>query len=244
LLWKKAEKMANAIPSWFSELTWAGKVRTVPFRPLNDKEIAVFDRDFDMFVTHLNKHDPEIAQNFNAKREWYKVCAGIFAETFDLPFGGVETSSGEFGFTFPIPARPFFGEATGVNTWVKTVAAGANNLFGASGSEIAGNSTVTTRRMYAYQGLLSVMGDPKLLAFALNVNGYQYPYQNTLAQIKVPKKDTWIREIPFAKGVLIHPTGKHYLVALFEQAGQVELIPLGTMFAEHDYLLTQSRWYA
>jgi len=231
--------MANAIPTWFTEQTWAGKVRTVPYRPLNDKEIAVFDRDFDMFVTHLNKHDPEIAQNFNAKREWYKVAAGIFAETFDLPFGGVETASGEFGFAFPIPSYPFLV----ARTWVKTVAAGWGNLFGASGSEIAGNSTVTTRRMYAYQGLLSVMGDPKLIALLFVINGYTYPAQHMLAQVKIPKKDTWIREIPLAKGVLIHPTGKHFMRAAFEQAGQVELIPLGLMFAEHDYLLTEGNWY-
>jgi len=231
--------MANAIPSWFTEMTWAGKVRTVPYRPLNDQENAVFDRDFDMFVAHLNKHDPEIAQNFNAKREWYKVAAGIFAETFDLPFGGVETSSGEFGFAFPIPSYPFLA----ARTWVKTVAAGWGNLFGASGSEIAGNSTVTTRRMYAYQGLLSVMGDPKLIALLFVINGYTYPAQHQLAQVKIPKKDTWIREIGLAKNVLIHPTGKHYVRAAFEQAGQVELIPLGLMFAEHDYLLTEANWY-
>jgi len=231
--------MADVIPSWFTEMTWAGKVRTVPYRALTEKELAVFDRDFDMFVGHLNKHDPEIAQNLNAKREWYKVAAGIFAETFDLPFGGVETSSGEFGFTFPIPSYPFLA----ARTWVKTVAAGWGNLFGASGSEIAGNSTVTTRRMYAYQGLLSVMGDPKLLALLFNINGYTYPAQNMLAQVKVPKKDTWIREIGLAKSVLVHPTGKHYVRAAFEQAGQVELIPLGLMFAEHDYLLTEANWY-
>jgi len=228
------------IPTWFSEMTWAGKVRTVPWRPLTDKEAAIFDRDYAIFVAHLQKHDPEIAANFNAQREWYKAAAGIFAETFDLPFGGVETSSGEFGFSGPlIPAYPFLA----ARTWVKTVAAGWGALFGASGSEIAGNSAVTTRRMYGYQSLLSVLGDPKLLALNFNVNGYQYPAFNTLAQIKVPKKETWIREIPLPKKVLVHPTGKHYSRAAYEQAGQVELIPIGIMFAEHDYLLTEANWY-
>lgn len=231
--------MADAIPSWFTEMTWAGKVRTVPFRSLNDQELKVFDRDFDMFVAQLNKHDPEIAQNFNAKREWYKIAAGIFAQTFDLPFGGVETSSGEFGFSFPIPSYPFLA----ADNWVQTVAAGWNNLYGNSTTGIAGNSTVGTRRMYAYQGLLSVMGDPKLIGVRFNVNGYQYPCQHVLAQIKVPKKDTWVREIGFAKGVAIHPTGTHYMRAAFEQAGQVELIPLGLMFAEHDYLLAEVYMY-
>jgi len=228
-----------SIPAWFFEQTWAGKVRTIPWRALKDDEVALFDRDFSTFVNHLNKHDPEIAQNFNAKREWYKACAGIFAEIFDLPFGGMETSSGEFGFVFPIPAYPFLA----ARTWVKTITAGWNNLFGASGSEIAGNSTVGTRRMYAYQALLSVMGDPKLMGYAFTINGYTYPWQHTLAQIKIPKKDTWIREIPHAKGVLIHPTGNHYLRAAFEQAGQVELIPLGLMFAEHDYIKTEGYLY-
>jgi len=230
----------NAIPIEFTEATWAGKVRTVPYRSLNDKELLVFDRDFNTMVEHLRKHDPEIAMNFDARRWWYKIAAGIFSQTFDLPFGGIETSSGEFGFSGPlIPAYPFLA----ARTWVKTVAAGWNALFGASGSEIAGNSTVTTRRMYAYQALLSVMGDPKLLALIFNVNGYQYPAFSVLAQIKVPKKDTWIREIPLVKGVLVHPTGKHFARAAYEQVGQVELIPLGLMFAEHDYLLTEANWY-
>jgi len=232
--------MAEAIPTWFTEMTWAGKVRTVPYKALLQKELAVFDRDYTMMVEHLRKHDPEIAINFEAKREYYKVAAGIFKETFDLPFGGVETSSGEFGFSGPLlPSYPFLA----ARTWVKNISAGWGALFGASGSEIAGNSTVTTRRMYAYQALLSVMGDPKLLALIFNVNGYQYPAFGTLAQIKVPKKETWIREIPFAKVILVHPTGKHYARACYEQAGQVELIPLGLMFAEHDYLLTEANWY-
>lgn len=229
----------NPIPTWFSELTWAGKVRTVPYRTLDDRELTLFDRDFSMFIEHLRKHDPEIAVNFDAKREWYKIAAGIFAETFDLPFGGVETSSGEFGFSFPIPSYPFIA----ADNWVQTVTVGWNNLFGNSTTGRAGSSTVGQRRMYAYQALLSVMGDPKLIALRFNVNGYQYPCQHMLAQIKVPKKDTWIREIPFAKGVLVHPTGTHYVRAAFEQAGQVELIPLGLMFAEHDYLLAEASYY-
>jgi len=233
--------MADQIPAWFTEQAWAGKVRTVPYRALNDKEIAVFDRDFTLMVAHLNKHDAEIAQNYNAQREWYKIAAGIFAETFDLPFGGIETSSGEFGFVGPlIPAYPFLA----ADTWVKNVTDGWGALFGASGSEIAGNSTVTTRRMYAYQALLSVMGDPKLIALLFNVNGYQYPAFGTLAQCKVPKKDTWVREFPLPKKVLVHPTGKHFVRLAVEQTGQIELIPLGLMFAEHDYLLTESRWSA
>jgi len=232
--------MNDNIPAWFSEMTWAGKARTVPFKPLEDKEVSVFDRDFSLMVEHLRKHDPEIAMNFEAKREYYKVAAGVFKGTFELPFGGIETSSGEFGFSGPlIPAYPFLA----ARTWVKSVSAGWNALFGASGSEIAGSSTVGTRRMYAYQSLLSVLGDPKLLALIFNVGGYQYPAFNTLAQIKIPKKDTWIREIPFAKVVLIHPTGKHFARAACEQAGQVELIPLGLMFAEHDYVLTEGYWY-
>jgi len=227
------------IPTWFSEMSWAGKVRTMPYKSLDAKEVQVFDRDFDMFIALLAKHDSEIAQNFNARREWYKVAAGIFAATFDLPFGGVETSSGEFGFSFPIPAYPFLA----ADNWVKTVTAGWNNLFGNSTTGVGGSSTVGQRRMYCYQGLLSVLGDPKLSALRFNVNGYQYPCQNMLAQVKVPKKDTWVRETGFAKIVLVHPTGTHYVRAAVEQAGQVELIPLGLMFAEHDYLLAEATYY-
>lgn len=228
------------IPSWFSEMSWAGKVRTLPYRSLNQAEIAIFDRDFAKMVEALRKHDPEIAANYQAKAEYYKAVAGIFAQIFDLPFGGLETSSGEFGMTGPLlPAYPFLA----ADNWVQTITAGWNNLYGSSGTGIAGNSTVGTRRMYAYQSLVNVNGNPKLIAYLPNVNGYAYPGQNTLAQIKIPKKETYVLEIPLTKVILIHPTGTHYVRAAFEQAGQVELIPMGVMFAEHDYLKTEAYWY-
>lgn len=230
----------QAIPTWFSDISWAGKVRTIPYKPLDDRELPLFDRDFSSMVEQLRKHDPEIAANYDAQRAYYKIAAGIFKGTFDLPFGGQETSSGEFAFVGPLlPAYPFLA----ARNWVVSVSAGWNNLFGSSGTGIAGSSTVGTRRMYAYQALLSVAGDPKLMALLFNINGYAYPGQDMLTQDKVPKKETWVRYFDFAKNVLIHPTGTHYLRAAFEQAGQVELIPLGLMFAEHDYIKTEANWY-
>lgn len=230
----------EAIPSWFSEAIWAGKVRSIPFRSLKEDEVAIFERDFSKMVEALRKHDPEIAANFNAKKSYYEKLAGVFAQIFDLPFGGLETSSGEFGMTGPLlPSYPFIA----ADNWVQTISAGWNNLFGSSSSGIAGNSTVGTRRMYAYQSLISVNGNPKMSAYKFDINGYGYPGQNTLSQIKIPKKDTFALEIPLTKIVMVHPTGTHYLRAAFEQAGQVELIPMGLMFAEHDYLNTEAYWY-
>ncbi len=230
----------ETIPSWFTEASWAGKVRSLPYKGLSEAEISVFERDFNVMVEALRKHDPEIAANFAAKMEYYKVAAGIFKAIVDLPFGGMETSSGEFGFTGPLlPSYPFLA----ADNWVQTISAGWNNLYGSSSSGIAGNSTVGTRRMYVYQSLLSCLGNPKMSAYLPNVNGYAYPGINTLSQAKVPKKDTWVKEIPLLKTILIHPTGTHYVRAAFEQAGQVELIPMGIMFAEHDYLKTEAYWY-
>lgn len=230
----------ETIPEWFSEATWAGKVRSLPFRNLKESEVSVFERDFAKMVDALRKHDPEIAANFNAKKEYYKLVAGVFSQIFDLPFGGVETSSGEFGMTGPLlPSYPFLA----ARNWVQTISAGWNNLYGSSSSGIAGNSTVGTRRMYAYQSLLSVNGNPKLMAYKPTINGYSYPGINTLSQIKIPKKETFALEIPLLKCILIHPTGTHYVRAAFEQAGQVELVPMGLMFAEHDYLNTEGYWY-
>jgi len=231
--------MKLPLPDWFFESTWAGKVRELPYTALTPDEEALFDKDFGTILEVLRKHDAEIAADVDAARPWFKVACGIFKGHFDLPFGGMETSSGQFGFVYPLPAYPFLA----ANYWLKTVTAGWNNLFGSSGSEIAGNSTVGSRRMYAYQGLLSVAGDPKMSAYHFTVNAYTYPPQHTLIYTKIPKKDTWIRSYPFLKKVLIHPTGNHFLKAAFEQAGQVELIPDGMMIAEHDYLKAEGSFY-
>jgi hypothetical protein len=226
------------IPTWFFDQTWAGKIRSVSYEPLAPEEETLFEEGFSKLVEVLNKMDPDVAMNFKGAKEWYKIACGIFKGRFELPFGGIEPTSGQFGMSF-IPAYAFVG----ANSWLKTVSAGWNNLFGASGSEIAGNSTSGSRRMYAYQDLLSFLPNSYLIALKFVINSYVYPIYECRPFVKLPKPNSYIKTIPIPRKVVIHPEGNHYVRAAFEQAGQAEIVPLGMMIAEHTYLAAEGSFY-
>jgi len=226
-----------AIPATFFAETWAGKVRTLPYEPLVGTEKEIFDRDFTTMYRMLKNLDVEVAEKLWAEKDWYEIAAGIFKDHVDLPFGGMETSSGQFGFVGPvIPAYPFLA----ADTWEKTVAAPWQNFWGSSSVPIAGVSTIGSRRMYAYQGLISLGASTGLQFLRFTINGYDYPVQSVELYSKVRKPLKYIEIIPLPAKVLIHMTGNHYVRAAFHAAKTVEILPLGFMFAEHDYIKTET----
>lgn len=235
-----AVRPAPTLSQAFLEYTRAGKGKEPAYKPLTGPELTTFNRDFNYLVDKLRNIDEEIAREFEAKRNFYIEAAGIFKNEIDMSFGGIEPSSGQFGMAL-IPSRPFLGQ----NTWeVSITSAGWSNFWGSSASPISGSTTSGSQRGYYYQGVLYLEPGPLFTHLHFTINDYTYPVMSYEELTHIPKPDTTIRYIPFDKAILINTTGSHYVRALFLTTGTVNAKPLGLMFAEYDYLKTESNYYA
>lgn len=225
----------------FAKNTLFGEAKEIPYKPLTPDEEAIFDSDWNTILDNLSRLDPEIADWFDSQRKFYKIAAGIAKATFSgsTVFGGLNPSSGQFGFQLIFP-RAFIG----ANTWVKTISsAGWNDMFGSSSSPITGSTTSGQQRMYYYQGWLIYYGI-KPVAWRLHHGAKDYPVFYVEPQMKIPKTDKYITLLKSYNNILVTPTGSHYIRMLFLETGEIEIQPLGLIYAEYDYLKSESTFYA
>jgi len=215
-----------------------GKLTRLERTPLTPDDSKVFERDFNRIVNHLELVDPELARDLERHRDFYRVACEIAKGYFDgKPFGGLRPDSGQFGFSL---IRP---QDWGVNTWKKSVTAGWNDLFGSSGSPIVASAEKLKSTVFAWHSYISYTPNPKLIALRHNINGYDYVTYTVHPFSYIAKPMKTFKVIFLPAEIIIHPGGRFYVRACFEEAGEVEIAPFGIIFAEHDYL-AEEKWIA
>ena len=214
--------------------------RKLPREPLTGTERELFHSMYNARVEQYRKVDPDLADFFDQFRNEAMFAAEVAKGHWHLIFGAPYVESGGFGM-FEIAPRPFLG----ANDWTKSVSAGWNNFWGSATSPIAGNNTDGTRRMYIIFGTMYIKTAIKEVAYHLNINGNDYSIVHIEEQLVLPRiGKSYIRVTDYKGAILVHPTGKFYERKLFRTAGSVYAKPLGIMFAEYDYISSESNWYA
>lgn len=235
-----------SLSSDFLRKTWAGKAGLAPYEPLTADESGLFDYDFGRLLNWLKDIDAYLAVKFQEDRENYRVAAGIHKKQMTLEFGGLEPSTGQFGFCI-IPSRPLFATSAtpgAQNTWLIAVAAGWANWWGTAADPLNGIAAAPNQRGYYIQGLFNVAASTTLSAIKVGVGGYVYPCLSYQLEARTHMLHKVITYFPLPKNILCHCTGSFYIRAAFEQAGNEEILPLGLMFAEYDYINAEASFYA
>jgi len=220
-----------------------GKVKELPYKPLEDNEIKTFESDFADLVAGLRKLDDELADTFDAAYEFYLHCAGIFKGIINRPFGGIEPSTGQFGMRLLMPQDFIVGGAIWSNTWLVDLTAGWQDLWGSASTPVSPNNERGREAMFAFHTIVSYGYAPKLEYIKFWVNGYTYPVWSIHDYCKVKKlhKAIWMIHLP--KYPLITTDSQFYTRVAAEEAGKAYLRPLGLTFATFEYL-REERWKA
>ena len=230
--------MTKEVTELLGRFVWAGKIGPLPYEPLTDDERDLFEMDFSILVEKVNKIDPDVGAELDNRRAFFMEAAAIAKGHWHLPFGGIEPTTGQFGMAF-ITSQAFLG----ANTWSRSLSAGWNDLFGSSTSPISGNNTAPNRRMYMYGAVLVASPTNPIRAIRLNANGYDYPVLSLEDMRYVKNIGKYYTVISLPKVILIHPTGSHYVRALSDTAVTIDVLPIGIMFAEFDYLKTEGNFW-
>ncbi|GAI92180.1 unnamed protein product, partial [marine sediment metagenome] len=128
--------MAEIVGPAFAKLNlMAGTARLLEQVELKPADLEVFNRDFDLLVEKLTKIDPELGHNLGLEKEFYagvnQIAKGYFNEK---PFGGLKSSTGQYGMNFIIPQNLKTDASTGTSrywSWGQTlsVASGVTTAF-------------------------------------------------------------------------------------------------------------------
>lgn len=230
----------------------AGTVRSLEAKPLTEADTEIFNRDFDWIVEHLNKVDRELGAELAAEKEFYLGACQIAKGYFnDKPFGGLKSSSGQFGMNMIAPQH-LKSAATGTlkyYDWSQTIStdsgdSDADILGGSTGSvDIYAESTAEEKEVFAFHTLLSYKPSPRVIALEIKVNDVPYPPVVVDIFSRIEKPDKLFKFLPLPGRIVIHPGGKFYIRGWFDcrvgtstpgsNSIDIEIAPFGLTFAEY-----------
>lgn len=229
-----------------------GRVPELKVTELDKDEENLFDEEFGMLVSELERIDPDIATEFSNQSDTYKHAAAIAKGYFDqIPFAGLRSVSGTFGFRFLLP-QDFGYNASNWPTadkhkWEKNITLPANenwaDLFGSSSSPIRPSTTADKRSVLAFHKLISYRASPRMADQIWNINRYPYIQYSVEPFSKLAKQGKTYKLYALPGPIVMHPGGEFYARAQFEKENfgseetyTIEIAPLGLLFAEFDYL--------
>ena len=215
---------------------------------LTDVEKELFGYSWKRKMYELAKIDPEIAETFEENKAFYLHAAGVAKAYIEIPYGGDRPSSGQFGDIFIRP-QDFASElpaAKQFNDWKKTITTvGWNDLFGDSTDPIKSRTTKGEETILAFHKLISYDPSPAIQALMWNVNRFPYTVYTIEPYSKISKAHKVVKLIPLPTGIpggCILARMEFYCRAAIETAKEIEVAPLGLVFAEYDWLRTE-KWF-
>jgi len=207
---------------------------------LSDEEKAIFDDEWDKFVTRhfKNREVQDIFQDMQASI--LEACE-VSKFQLDAAFGGVNARTNEFGWT---PIQPNFIHATSSptyatrtwNQWLLTsdVTTGWKDWIGSSS---------TPRKLSKYAcmiiiGFVDSIAPQKVDALLAKVKGVDYPvwYMGDMFD----EQDYGIFEL--TSPVIIEKEQELYVQELVGRAGLSKLRPLGVYFGKGDHLRSKTAY--
>ena len=231
----------------------AGTVRSLEQKPLVPADMEVFDRDFDWIVKNLNKVDRELGTEFAGEKDFYLAACQVAKGYFnDKPFGGLKSSSGQFGMNMIAPQH-LKSAASGTlkyYDWSQTITTDsadtdADILGGSTGSvDLYAESTAEEKEVIAFHTLISYKPSPRVIALEVKVNDVPYPPHVVDIFSRIEKPDKLFKFLPLPGRIVIHPGGKFYIRGWFDcrrgataptgtQNIDIEIAPFGLTFAEY-----------
>jgi len=231
----------------------AGTARLLEQVVATPVDIEVFNRDFDLLVKELSKVDPELGYNLGLEKEFYSGVNQIAKAYFNMkPFGGLKSSTGQYGMNIITPQnlRNSFGGGTPFYyNWVKTlsVASGGTEAYILGTSATAqcyASAENEKKEVIGFHAFLSYKPDPKLIMLHMEVNDYPYAPWGVEPYAKITKAEKLFKILPIPGRVILHPGGKFALKGYFDVRSSVtlaadvdvdvEIAPFGLTFAEYD----------
>ena len=235
----------------------AGTARGLEQSPLGDEDQQVWDRDFDILVKDLKLvTDPAIGAELEREKDWYTSACMVAKGYFnDKPFGGMKSSTGQYGFRLLGP-QDLKTDAAGATpafySWLQTVNTTTAKtykqyLFGYGSAAVFAKNAANKNAVLAFHRLISYNPDPRLILVEFSINDYPYVPYNVELFSKIAKENKLFKIIPMPGRVILHPGGHFYMHAYFDRESgatvpalvgtiDVELAPFGLVFAEYDYL--------
>jgi len=235
----------------------AGTARSLEQKTLTSEDSVVFNRDFDWFVSNLNKVDADLGRELAGEKEFYLAACQVAKGYFnDKPFGGLKCSTGQYGMNLIAPQH-FKNAASGTHgpfSWVQTVVpTGASasvaettdaDIFGNTGAPYYAETTAEEKEVIAWHTLISYKPSPRVIALCMEVN--DYPYVPWVVEIfsRITKPYKLFKFLPMPGRVILHPGGKVWLRAFFDMQCfestppatpniDIDIAPFGLTFAEN-----------
>jgi hypothetical protein len=199
--------------------------------------------------------DVELAEDLQGEKDWYTSACEVAKGYFDKPFGGLKSSTGQFGFRLLGPQdlkTSAAGDTPAFYSWLQTVTTASSKTYkqyalGYGGAAVYSRNASEKKEVIAFHRLLSYKPTPKLILVEFSVNDYPYAPYNVEVFSKISKNDKLFKIIPMPGRVLLHPGG-HFYVNMYFDLGtgantpsgtsnvDIEVAPFGLVFAEYDYL--------
>lgn len=190
-------------------------------------EDKIFDLEFDRFLTtHLKER--ELVDIVTDHRDYIKGSGQIAKEKFTgNSFGGVNASSGEFGWTI---VRP---EWLGLTSWVKNiVASGWADWVGSVASPVKLNKEA----LIVMLGYGNYAPSPKSSAIKPYVSAKPYAIQYLEYAMRVGNFELYEAAKPYR----VLPEETYNVRVKYDTLGVDELYPFSIGFAKGTYLVTET----
>uniref|UniRef100_A0A6M3M722 Uncharacterized protein n=1 Tax=viral metagenome TaxID=1070528 RepID=A0A6M3M722_9ZZZZ len=233
----------------------AGTARSLEQELLTSEDVKVWERDFALLCDDLTKLvDPDIGADLRSEKAFYEAALQVAKGYFDkLPFGGLKSATGQFGFRLIGPQDLKSSSTTDLSpvlwSWVRTLAmtSGNTEVANAFSAAFYASSKANASAVIAWHRLLSYKPAPRLLYVQWKVNEYPYAPYSVEPYSKIAKENKLFKIVPMPGRIILHPGGKCDCDMYFDRETgstdpsgsaniDVEIGLFGLVFGEYDYL--------
>ena len=233
----------------------AGTARSLEQELLTSEDAKVWERDFALLCDDLTKLvDPDIGADLRSEKAFYEAALQVAKGYFDkLPFGGLKSATGQFGFRLIGPQDLKASTSTNLSpvlwSWVQTLGmtSGKTEVANAFSAAFYASSKANASAVIAWHRLLSYKPAPRLLYVQWKINEFPYVPYSVEPYSKIAKENKLFKVVPMPGRIILHPGGKCDCDMYFDRETgstdpsgseniDVEIGLFGLVFGEYDYL--------
>jgi len=196
----------------------------VKFKAMTDKEIEIFDKEWDALVA-MHFAERKIIDIFEKNKAYVAESADLACAKMKKPYGGINAAAGQIGPTMPRPEFYRDYEDPSAKWEVNVTATGWANLWGTAANKLK----VEEEALYVHLGLINYCPSPKSTAWRIEMEDKILPVYNIEHAMR---SEGAIKVFEFAKPHRIVPESSFYTRVKYDALGVDELAPLGIIFAD------------
>ena len=233
----------------------AGTARSLEQEVLTGEDLKIWERDFALICDELSKLvDPELGADLRSEKPFYEAALQVAKGYFDkLPFGGLKSATGQFGFRLIGPQDLKSSSTTDLSpvlwSWVRTLAmtSGNTEVANAFSAAFYASTKANASAVLAWHRLISYKPAPRLLYVQWKINEFPYAPYSVEPFSKISKENKLFKIFPMPGRIILHPGGKCDCDMYFDRETgstdpsgavnvDVEIGLFGLVFGEYDYL--------